>query len=401
MPEFRYKARDDYGELVKGVMTAENEDHLADLLQDQGLYLVKSTQPNGFRLTLPTRIKRRDLILLSIHLAAGVAGGISLLDSLRTFAQDTPNDRLRQVVLGLADDITAGATFSEALSRYPKVFSEVYVNMVRAGETTGRLDNVLEDLVRFLEWQENLASTIRQAITYPIVVLVAIGGLITLLITFVLPQLIPVFQKVNVELPLPTRVLIAVSITLNRYWYLILLGLVGTVTGLTLFLRTERGRALFDRVILRVPVVGGVVHRIALSRFARHLSALYLAGVDFILSLSVVERLIGNQVLERVIRAAREQVTGGSLLSTALRGTGVIPPLVIQMVATGEATGELGETLQKVAQYYDREVQESVRRATALIEPAALVLLAGMVLFVALSILLPLYRMVGAIRPRR
>lgn len=173
------------------------------------------------------------------------------------------------------------------------------------------------------------------------------------------------------------------------------------MTGLTLFLRTERGRALFDRVILRVPVVGGVVHRIALSRFARHLSALYLAGVDFILSLSVVERLVGNQVLERVIRAAREQVTGGSLLSTALRGTGVIPPLVIQMVATGEATGELGETLQKVAQYYDREVQESVRRATALIEPAALVLLAGMVLFVALSILLPLYRMVGAIRPRR
>lgn len=401
MPEFRYKARDEYGELVKGVMAAENEERLADLLQEQGLYLLKSTQPNGFRLALPTRIKRRDLILLTTHLAAGTAGGISLLDSLRTFAQDTPNDRFRQIVLALADDVTAGSTFSEALNRHPKVFSEVYVNMVRAGETTGRLDQVLEDLVEFLEWQETLASTIRQAIAYPIVVLVAIIGLITLLITFVLPQLIPVFQKLNVELPLPTRVLIAVSITLNRYWYLILLGLVGSVTGLTLFLRTARGRALFDRVILKVPVVGGVVHRIALSRFARHLSALYLAGVDFILSLSVVERLIGNQVLERIIRAAREQVTGGSLLSSALRGTGLIPPLVVQMVATGETTGELGETLQKVAQYYDREVQESVRRATALIEPAALVLLAGMVLFVALSILLPLYRMVGAIRPRR
>jgi type II secretory pathway component PulF len=262
------------------------------------------------------------------------------------------------------------------------------------------LDKVLQDLVSFLEWQEALAGTVKQALTYPIVLLVAIVGLTTLLVGYVFPQLLPVFQKVRMQLPLPTRILIAVSTALRTYWIVGLVAIVGAVTGLLLYIQTPAGRLRFDRLVLRTPVVGGIARRIALSRFARYLAVLYSAGVEFIQSLQVVERLAGNRVIELAIGEAREEVIGGSLLSAALKRTGVVPTLVVQMVATGEITGKMDESLQKVSQYYDREVQESVKRATALIEPAAIVVMAGMVLFVALSVFLPLWGMIGQISRR-
>ncbi len=272
--------------------------------------------------------------------------------------------------------------------------------MVRAGETTGRLDKTLQDLESFLEWQETLAGTIKQAIAYPTLVFAAIVGLATLLLGFVFPQVMPVFKKIGVELPLPTRALILVSTAIQRFWIHGLVAISGAVVGFFLYVRTPAGRMQFDYFLLRVPVVGGIVRRVALSRFARNLAVLYQSGVDFIQSLELVERLIGNRVIERAIRVAREEVVGGSLLSAALKRSGVVPGLVVQMVATGEATGELGVSLLKVSQYYDREVQEGVRRATAFLEPVMITVAAGMVLFVALSILLPLWGMVGAIGRR-
>jgi type II secretory pathway component PulF len=200
---------------------------------------------------------------------------------------------------------------------------------------------------------------------------------------------------------LPTRALIAASSALQRYWFPGLVAIAGAVAGLVFYIRTPAGRLQWDWLLLKVPVVGGIVRRIALSRFARYLSVLYQAGVEFIHSLAVVERLVGNRIIAGAIRNAREEVMAGSLLSDALRRTKVVPGMVIQMVATGETTGDLGTTLQKVSQYYDREVQDSVRRATALLEPAAIAVMAGMVLFVALSILLPLWGMVGQISRRR
>ncbi|MFQ5881984.1 MAG: type II secretion system F family protein [Candidatus Methylomirabilales bacterium] len=402
MPDFAYRARDEDGEMVKGVMAADDEDHLADLLQAEGLYLIESAKPKALDLHswFQPRIRRRDLIVFTVHVGTALAGGISLLDALRAYADEAPHERLRKIVREIAEGITAGGSFSDALARYPQVFSTVYVNMVRAGETTGRLDRVLEDMVSFLEWQETLAGTIRQALTYPIVISAALLGLVALLLGFVFPQIIPVFTKLGVELPLPTKILIFLSEALRRYWIYGLLALVGAWVALYLYIRTPVGRFQFDRLLLRTPVVGGIVRRIALSRFARHLAVLYLAGVDFILSLSVVERLVGNRVIERAIHDAGEEVMSGGLLSAALRRSGVVPNLVVQMVATGESTGDLAETLGKVSQYYDREVQESVRRATALLEPAALATMAGMVLFMALSIFLPLWQMIGQLSRR-
>lgn len=402
MPDFAYKAYDEQGERVKGVLVAQDEEHLADLLAAKGLYLLRSAKAS--RLSrhpwFQRRVGRRDLILFFVHVGTAIAGGISLLETLRTYADESAHERLRSVVRAMADEILAGTSFSDAMAGYPAIFSPVFVSMVRAGEATGHLDKVLADLVSFLEWQDALAGTVKQALTYPVVVLVAIVGLTTLLVGYVFPQLLPVFQKVRVELPLPTRLLIAVSTALRHYWFLGLLAIVGGVTAMLLYIRTPVGRLQFDRWLLRIPVVGGIARRIALSRFARYLAVLYQAGVEFIQSLAVVERLVGNGVIELAIREAREEVIGGSLLSAALKRSRVVPGLVVQMVATGETTGKLDESLQKVSQYYDREVQESVRRATALIEPAAIVVMAGMVLFVALSIFLPLWGMIGQISRR-
>jgi type IV pilus assembly protein PilC len=402
VPDFAYKARDDHGKMVKGVLAAQDEDHLADLLEAEGLYLVSSGKSSRLARHpwLQGRVSRRDLILFSVHVGTGLAGGISLLEVLRTFADESRHERLRSVVRGIADQIVAGASFSDALDGHPGVFSPLFVSMVRAGEATGQLDKVLHDMVGFLEWQEALASTIKQALTYPVVVFIAVLGLVILLLGFVFPQVIPIFQKVGVALPFPTRALIVASTALQRYWLPGLILLLGVAIGLVLYVRSPAGRLQWDWLLLKLPVLGGIVRRIALSRFARYLAVLYRAGVEFIQSLAVVERLVGNRVIEGAIRDAREEVMGGSLLSEALRRTGVVPGLVIQMVATGEATGDLGETLTKVSQYYDREVQDSVRRGTALLEPAAIALMAGMVLFVALSILLPLWGMIGQIARR-
>ena len=402
MPDFAYKACDEQGEKVKGVLAAQDEEHLADLLAADGLYLLRSAKPR--RLTqhpwFQQRVRRRDLILFFVHVGTALTGGISLLEALRTYADESGHERLRTVARGMVNEIIGGSSFSDALAGYPAVFAPVFVSMVRAGEATGHLDKVLQDLVSFLEWQEVLAGTVKQALTYPIVLLVAIVGLTTLLVGYVFPQLLPVFQKVRVELPLPTRILIAVSTALRTYWIVGLVAIVGAVTGLLLYIQTPAGRLRFDRLVLRTPVVGGIARRIALSRFARYLAVLYTAGVEFIQSLQVVERLAGNRVIELAIGEAREEVIGGSLLSAALKRTGVVPTLVVQMVATGETTGKMDESLQKVSQYYDREVQESVKRATALIEPAAIVVMAGMVLFVALSVFLPLWGMIGQIARR-
>ncbi|MEE9181993.1 MAG: type II secretion system F family protein [candidate division NC10 bacterium] len=402
MPDFAYKARDEQGKMVKGVMVAEDEDHLADLLEAEKLYLIASAKPKRSRRRawFRPRVRRRDLILFSVHLGTALAGGISILEALRTYADESTHDHLRTVARGIADDIFAGGKFSDALSRYPEVFSSVYVNMVQGGETTGRMDKVLHDLVSFLEWQEALAGTIKQALTYPVILLVAIVGLITLLVGFIFPQVIPVFQKVGMELPLPTKILIVVSTGARQFWLYGLLAIVVGMVGLFLYIRTSAGRLQLDRLLLRLPVVGGVARRIALSRFARYLAALYEAGVDFTRSLALVERLVGNRVIEQALHDAREEVLSGSLLPAALKRSGVVPSLVVQMVATGEATGDLGETLHKVSQYYDREVHETVRRAMALLEPAAVIAMAGMILFVALSMLLPLWGMVGQLSRR-
>ena len=261
---------------------------------------------------------------------------------------------------------------------------------MKSGETTGRLDEVLREIVKFLEWQEELVGTIKQATTYPIIVLCALMGLIGVMFTFVLPRFLTIFDGFNIPLPLPTRITIAISNFFQNFWWLMIAGIVAAIVGLRVANRTPQGRMILDRVKLRIPIFGELSRKIALSRFAHYLATLFGAGVNIMNALEVVERVVGNMVLSDVVRKARLQVGTGQSVAGALRESKEFPPMVVRMVTIGETTGGLEETLQKVADYYDREVPQTIKRLFTALEGLVIIALGVVVLFVVLSIILPM-----------
>ncbi|GAB4372751.1 MAG: type II secretion system F family protein [Deltaproteobacteria bacterium] len=398
MPRYEYSAIDDYGRKARGYLLAPDEGGLREALAAMGLHLLSGKERSRARpLPLVRRgIRRNDVIQFSFHLRTLLAAGISIVVALDDLAEQTDNPAFREVIRDVRRNVQAGAGLSDSLALHPEVFPESYVSIVRAGETTGNLDGVLADLTKFLTWQEELSKTIKQATYYPLTVISAVAGLIFLLFTFVFPRFVKIFQAAQVELPLPTRVVITVSIFFRDYGLFLLGGILLLLVGLHLYRRTEAGRLRVDGWILKVPLVGGLIRAIEISRFSHYLALLFRAGVETIHSLVVVEQVLGNRVLARVVRSSREQLTSGERLSSALAVTGEFPPLVIRMVAAGEATGRLDETLENVSAFYDREVPLVVRKTFAVLEPAIIVVLSAVVLGAALSFFLALYKMVGA-----
>jgi len=279
---------------------------------------------------------------------------------------------------------------------FRSIFPEVFVAIVRSGEATGNMDMVLEDLNRFLTWQEEIGKTIRQATYYPATVVCMVGGLIVLLFTFVFPRFLSIFRGAAVDLPLPTRVVIAISEFFRGYGAYAALALAVAFAALKLYRRTEAGRLRVDGWKLRIPLVGEVIRSIEMSRFAHFTASLFRAGVEMTQTLVVVEKVIGNRVIANVVRQAREELIAGGGLSVALRKSGEFPPMVIRMVSAGESSGNLDATLDNVSAFYDREVPAAVKKAFAILEPAMTVLLAFVVLGTALSFFLALYKMVGS-----
>ncbi|RMG60452.1 MAG: type II secretion system F family protein [Deltaproteobacteria bacterium] len=399
VPRFAYVAIDDAGRRVKGTLISPSEEVLKKSLSEMGLYLlstrvVKERKP---LLVGKPKIRRRDIINFTIHLRTLISAGVPLSQGLTDLVEQTENRHLKEVLEDVQRNIQAGASFSDALGLHADVFSDTYVNIVRAGEATGRLDQVLGDLVRFLEWNEELASQIRHATIYPSIVLTAVVGLTILLFTFVFPRFIVIFEAAKVDLPLPTKIVIWVSTFFKENILTILVALLFSWAAFFLYGRTERGRLVIDRTKLRLPVVGDLMRKIEASRFCHYLGLLLRSGVDTSQSLWVVERVIKNRFVSSLVHQTREEVTAGGTLSDSLRKAGVFPPVVIRMVAAGESSGSLDETLEKVSEYFDREVPLAVRRTFAILEPLVILFLAVVVLGAALSMFLALYKMVGAL----
>jgi type IV pilus assembly protein PilC len=401
MPVYRYQARDERGTRVSGVLEASSEGSVDEALRTRGLYVTaveQQTGTAGARAMPELRISRANLILFTVHLATILSSGIPLTQGLAAFADEAPNRRLKAVARSLLESIQGGASLSEAMARLPGVFPEMYVSLVRAGETVGRVDAVLLDLVSALEWQQTLISQIRQAAIYPMMLLGALAVMMAIIVTVVMPRFIAALLKAGATIPRSTRIIMAVGEFITDYWLWVLSGCLAGVIAILLIGDTRRGRYALDWLKLRAPIVGSLVRKLGLSRFAHHLALLHSAGVDFVLALTVVERLVGNAVLARAVAAARQKVIAGSSLTDALRASGQFPPLVLQMVATGESSGNLSETLGKVSQYYDREVPATVKRVTAVIEPLVYILLGTVVLGAALSFYSPLLSMLQKLR---
>jgi len=403
MPVYEYKAANEEGKTVKGVLTAESEEELEASLENRNLYLISAkltnksapsiggaVAPAAGRRVARARVSREELISFTVHLATVIGAGVPILQGLEDMIEETENPHFQNVIRDIRQQIEEGSSISEAFARHPEVFSELYVAILKSGETTGRLDDVLKEIVGFLEWQDELVGTVKQATTYPIIVLVLVCGLIGIIFTFVLPRFLSIFDGFNIPLPLPTRIVIAISGFFQNFWWLMVSAVVIAYVGLRAAYRTPQGRYFLDRVKLNIPVFGELIRKIALSRFSHYLATLFGAGVNIINALEVVERVVGNAVLSDIIRKARLQVTTGKSIAGALRESKEFPPMVVRMVTIGETTGNLEETLQKVSEYYDREVPQTIKKMFTTLESAIIVMLGVVILFVVLSILLPM-----------
>jgi type IV pilus assembly protein PilC len=403
MPNYTYKARDEAGRLVKGAMQALSQEDLADKLREKGCVPTHIQQTaSGIQIEDVggrfTRIKHEDMIMFNLQLANMLDSGLTILSSLSTISRQMENKKLKEIVEELGRSIEAGSTFSDALAKYPTVFSDLFVNTVKAGEASGHLDTVLNRLAIYLEQQADLRQKIQGALFYPVILLVAGIGVIIFVVSFVMPKFVDIFTKANVMLPLPTIILYQVGMALKKFWYLVLLSIGALILGAKWVINTQTGRWHFDQLQLTLPLIGPLVRKVVISRFSRTLATLLDSGVPLLQSLEIVADVSGNKIIGTVIRNVRNSVEEGQRIAQPLKSSKEFPSDAVQMIAIGEETGQLGKMLNKVADFYDTGVGYAIKKLTALIEPIFLVVMGGLIGFIMASLLLPIFDMVKTIQ---
>ncbi|MFQ5697586.1 MAG: type II secretion system F family protein [Myxococcota bacterium] len=387
---FGYVAIDASGARLEGVDYAADERSLDRKLAAAGSVLLRARPLSSQR----GRVRGRVLIDVFYHLSIAVSGGVPILQALRDLQEEGRHPLARELS-AVESAVRSGATLSDAFAAHPRHFSPLAVSLVRAGERTGKLATVLEDLVRHLEWREDLRRKVRQATTYPAIVSVALIGLCAILVLFVLPRFAAIFEDVGVELPVTMRAMLATRDFLALHWLASAVSLAGVLIALAYALRTAPGRELLDRAALRVPVVRSVLPILDAARLAHNLALLYAAGLALLDSLALVRAIVQNRVLKRLVGEAETRLRGGGGLSESLAASGLLPTLVIRMLQVGESTGRLDAALERVSDYYDRELPMVIDRTLALFNVGVMVTLAGFLVAVTLSFFMPLYQMMG------
>jgi type IV pilus assembly protein PilC len=404
MPSFNYVGVDDNGFEVKGSLAAENEDQLADLLRRQGQYLVRTTlagEATSFgELRILERINRRDVIVFTSQLSTVMATGISLTEGLEDIENQMRKPAMKRVIAAVRRDVESGEALSTALAKHPKAFNDLYVNIVKAGEATSNMERALADLGTQLEWQAELNGRIREVATYPIMVMVMLAGLTVILVGFTIPRFLSVYERLNsdIALPLPTRIVMGVSLFSRTYWPVILSALVSAGVALRIYGQTPEGAVKISKLVSQIPIVGELRKKIALSRFSHYFATLHESGLEVAPSLALIEKLIGNAYLAQEFRRAVQRVMAGESLSRALRAVGAFPPVVIQMIALGEKTGRMSKALEDVRKYFDGEVDRTIKRSLTLFGPIMLVVLAGTFVLMALAFYLPMFQLLRGIK---
>ena len=403
MSTFKYSARDGTGRVVAGAIDASSEVAVVAKLQEMGFYvtsLEEETPRLGLRGTLQRLrgVSLRDLTILFRQFSTMVSSGLSMLRTLSVLEIQTENPRLRQVVMDLRTDVQEGKSLSEATTRHPKTFSTLVVSMVRAGEIGGVLDEILQRVATFLEKDLALRQKVRSAVTYPIAILIFAVGIIFFLVFFILPQFIGFFEDLDVALPAPTRLLIWFTRTTTKYWYVIFGLIAVALYSIRRYIATPSGRMRFDRFKLRVPILGPLVHKVTVSRFSRTLATLISSGVPIMQALEVVAGAVDNKVVTKAVEEVRTSIREGESIALPLQASGIFPPMVVQMTAVGEETGQLDGMLTKVADFYDAEVETTLAQLTSILEPILILFLGFVVGFIVLSFYLPLYTLITGIK---
>jgi general secretion pathway protein F len=347
---------------------------------------------------LGERVSAAEVSVLTRQLATLLTAGLPLVDSLAALGEQVERTTVKRVIAAVRERIREGAAFADALAAHPVVFSSLYVNMVRVGEASGTLDRVLLSLAEFLERQARLRNTVTAALTYPLLMLAVSVLILVFLVAFVVPKVTVVFADLHQALPWPTVILIALSDALRLGWWVLALAGVAGGMAIARYVRTPAGRRRYDAWALRLPVVGRLVRMIALSRFTSTLSTLLAGGIGLLTALEIVKNVVRNVVIADAIETAQESIRQGQSIAEPLRRSGVFPPLVTHMIAVGELSGELETMLKKVSEAYDHEVETTVGALTALLSPVMILVMGGVILFIVLAILLPIFEMSQIVR---
>ncbi len=343
------------------------------------------------------RVKPEDIIMFNVQLANMIDAGLTLINSLNIICRQIENKKLREVVEEVKRAVEGGSSFSDALANHPKIFSKLFVDMVRAGETSGRLNVVLNRLAHYVEQQEDLRQQVKNALFYPAILVIAGIAVVVLIVSFVMPKFVEVFNRAEVPLPLPTQIFYALGLALTHYWYLIIFVIWLAFMGVRMYTRTEKGGYRFDRLKLSLPVIGPLARKLIISRFSRTLATLVESGVPILHSLDIVREVVGNRIISDVVKNVRDSVEEGERIAKELKKSGEFPQDMVQMISVGEETGKLGHMLNKISGFYDNSVGYSLKRLIALIEPVFIIILGILVGFIMASMLLPMFDMVKAI----
>lgn len=400
MPTFAYKARMLTGSVTEGIIEAANQRAAIDQLRGQKMTPIEVNEAgkslvdilNGINPFKPN-VKPKELVLFSRQLSTLVSAGVPLVQGLSILEEQVESALFKSIVHSIREDIEAGQSITEALRKHPKAFSELYVSMIKAGEVGGILDVILERLSAYLEAAETLKGKVKGAMMYPIVVSSIAGAVTLFLIIGVIPTFTGIFQGFGAELPFITQMMINLSDFLRNYIVLIILAPIAIFIAFKQFRKTEKGMIMTDNLSLKLPVFGILLKKVAVAKFTRTLGTLIKSGVPILQALETVAKTAGNKVIEIAVMSSREAVKEGERIATPLRKSAVFPPMVVQMVAIGEETGNLDAMLNKIADFYDQEVDTAVKALTSMIEPIIIVVMGLVIGFIVIAMFMPMFEL--------
>jgi len=418
MPVFEYRGLNSAGKSIKGLLEADSPKTLRSKLRSDGIFLTDVlAQAEGSRAAVSKganashvardidlrklgrgRVNTDDVAIFTRQLSTLLTAGVTLVESLSALVDQVEKERFKRALSDIKQRVNEGSTLADALGAHPKIFPSIYVNMVRAGEASGALDAVLTRLADFTENQARLQQKILSTMLYPAIMMVVGGGILVALMVFVVPKVTKIFETMKATLPLSTRILIATSNFFQNWWFI---AVPLMALGVWLFMRwttSPKGKPTWDRITLKLPVVGNLVRLLSISRFARTLSTLLKSGVPLLAAMDIVKAVMTNSVLAEVVEKARDSIREGESIANPLKRSGEFPPLVYHMVAIGERSGQLEDMLTNVADNYETQVNVRIGALTSLLEPLLIVVMGAVIAFVALSILMPILQVNSAIR---
>ena len=398
MPTYTYTARAVNGELKTATIDAPSREEVVAQLRRQRMSVVKVDEESAKKSRTRGSIKMRDIVIFTRQFSTMINAGLPLVQALDILAKQTENKVLSEVTRAVVFDVESGHTVADALAKHPNAFSDLYVNMVAAGEAGGILDTILMRLATFMEKNDALIRKVKGAMIYPGVIMSVAVIAICVLLIFVIPVFENMFGSVGLALPLPTRIVIGLSRFLKGYWYLIGGGIAGSFFMVKKYYASPNGKLQIDKAMLKVPVLGDVLRKSAVSRFTRTLGTLISSGVSILDGLEITAKTAGNRVIQDAIMASRASIAGGDTIAAPLQKSAVFPPMVISMIAVGEQTGGLDEMLSKIADFYDEEVDAAVSGLLSLLEPIMIVFLGVVVGGMVVAMYLPIFDMINAVQ---